>query len=540
MRLRYRAAFALALFLAIPGLLIAQTGLPAPRGIKNVILLIPDGMSVDAVTLARWYNGGAPLALDSMASGLVRTYNADTPIADSAPAATAFATGYKSDTPYIGVLPAKAGMWGVPSIVPDDIKRPVASILEAARLAGKGTGLVVTCELPHATPAAFASHDPSRKAYDDILEQEVYNGVDVVLGGGYQYLSQRADGEDLIGALLDSGYSYVNSPEELAAIRSGKVWGLFAPIALAYDMDRDASVEPSLADMTGKAIDLLSQRKNGFFLMVEGSKIDWAAHANDPVGIVSDVLAFDRAVARAVDFASKRRDTLVIVVSDHGNSGLTIGNAATSSDYYATPLSTFIDPLKRAKLTGEGLEKLFNADRSNARQVMADWFGITDLTDDEVKAIVASKAGSMNYTVGPMIAARARLGFTTTGHTGEETVLYTYSPDPAGRLVGVWQNNDIARYMAKALGLDLDATTKKLYVEATAAFAAKGASVTVDTSVAANPVLVVRKGSTELRIPRNKNYVILDGKQVATDGVNVFISDTGKWYVGRKVIDLLR
>ncbi|MBL8967729.1 MAG: alkaline phosphatase [Spirochaetaceae bacterium] len=559
MRIRTAAALIAALF-ALPGALSAQylgsAALPSPKGIKNVILIVPDGMSAGAVSLARWYSGGAPLAVDALASGLVRTYNADTPIADSAPAATAFATGYKTNTPFIGVLPEKAGMPGVPAPKAEDVKRPVASVLEAARLAGKATGLIATCELPHATPADFAAHDPSRKAYDDILEQMVYNGLDVAFGGGFTYLSPatRKDKEDLGAALRGMGYQYVQSAYEFENLKAGKAWGLFAPVAMAYDLDRDPAREPSLAEMTKKAIELLSGDKEGFFLMVEGSKIDWAAHANDPAGIVSDVLAWDASVRVALDFAKGRKDTIVVSVSDHGNSGITIGDASTSSGYFGVPLAAFFEPLKRAKLTGEGLEAMLDAESSNAKAVLADWFGIADATEEELAAVRKAAPGSLNYVVGPMLAKRAKIGFTTTGHTGEETVLYAYAPDPAARLSGTVENTDIARYIAKALGLDLAKTTAALFVEAEAAFAAKGAKISVDASNAANPVLVAEKGGLAVLFPRNKNYAIVgakletkDGKSAwtggemkALDGVTVLIADTGKWYLGKKAVELIK
>jgi len=296
---------------------IFPAGAASAPAVKNVILLIPDGMSIGGTTLARWYKGGTPLAMDEMACGLVRTYSSDAAIADSAPAATAYASGFKSHTGYLGVLPDVANMPGLQPIPKGDERKPVATILEAAKLAGKATGLVATCEMPHATPAAFSSHYPDRNNYDDILEQQVYSGIDVVLGGGSQFLEAgaRKDKEDLIKVIKDLGYDYVTTPESLHKSTSSKIWGMFAPKDLSYDFDRDPAKQPGLAEMTAKAIEVLSKDKDGFFLMVEGSKIDWAAHANDPVDVISDILAFDNAVKAALDFAKKDKQTVLLLIA---------------------------------------------------------------------------------------------------------------------------------------------------------------------------------------------------------------------------------
>nr|WP_274378706.1 alkaline phosphatase [Desulforamulus profundi] len=190
-------ALSLCMFLSM-FLWIGQVPAEAGKKAKNVIILIPDGMSVAGTTLARWYQGGTPLAMDEMACGLVRTYSADAPIADSAPAGTAFATGHKSHTGYVGVLPDVANMPGLAPIAKGDEKKPVATILEAAKLAGKATGLVATSEIMHATPADFSSHFPSRKNYDDLSEQQVYNRIDVVLGAGSKFLSPKGEKTRLI------------------------------------------------------------------------------------------------------------------------------------------------------------------------------------------------------------------------------------------------------------------------------------------------------------------------------------------------------
>ncbi|MFC6333826.1 alkaline phosphatase [Paenibacillus septentrionalis] len=529
------STLALAVGLAVP-----QTSAEETSGgqVKNVIILIPDGMSVGATTLTRWYQGGEPLALDEMASGLVRTYSADAPIADSAPAGTAFATGHKSHTGFVGVLPDEYTMPGLPIIAEEDRRKPVASVLEAARLAGKSTGIISTSEVMHATPADFTAHYPGRSNYDALSEQQVYANLDVVLGSGYQYLQPdaRKDKEDLIQVLKDRGYDYVTTPAAMRGSTSDKLWGLFAPAALDYDMDRDPSKQPSIAEMTAKALDVLSRNEEGFFLMVEGSKIDWAAHANDPIGIISDVAAFDKAVGVALDYAKKHQDTAVISVTDHGNGGITIGNAATSSNYDKLPLSYFIDPLKKASLTGEGVARKFNEDFSNVNEVMAQYYGITDLTDEEVAAIKSTPSRSMNYTVGPMISKRSGIGWTTGGHTGEDVVLYSWSPD-GDNLTGVVENTDVAFYMARKLGVDLNEASKKLFVSAREAFEQKGAEVSWNNKDLYNPIVVITKGNDTLELPIYKSIAILNGKEHQLDGVVVFNGE--KTYVPQSAVDLL-
>lgn len=507
---------------------------------KNIIIMIPDGQSVTDTTLARWYKGGEPLAVDEMACGLVRTYSSDAPIADSAPSGTAYATGFKSHTGFVGVLPDVNTMPGMKPLAETDKRKPVASILEAAQLLGKSTGLIATSEIMHATPADFSSHDPSRKNYDNLSEQEVYQDIDVVLGSGEYYLKPegRKDGENLVDELKKMGYDYITTPEEMRNTTSSKIWGMFAPKDLSYEMDRDTSKQPSLAEMTEKAISVLSKNEKGFFLMVEGSKVDWASHANDPIGVISDTLAYDDAVKAALDFAKKDGNTVVISVTDHGNGGMTIGNKATDNDYDKRSLDEFIEPLKKATRTGEGVEKLFNADKSNIAEVMAEYYGITDLTAEEFEEIKNTKSGSMNYTVGPMISKRANIGWTTNGHTGEDIPLYIYAPAGCKKLSGVVENTDIAGYMAELFGIKLSEVTTRLFVPVRAAAEAKSAEVTWNTDDEKNPVVVITKDGNEIKIPVNKNIAYVNGSEVKLDGVTVF--NGMNTYVPQSAIDLIK
>lgn len=530
----------LALTAAMPAFAVGMDDLEVNKPVKNVILMIPDGMSSDAVTLARWYNAGEELNLDSMATGYVRTHSSDAPIADSAPAGTAMATGYKSHTGYVGVLPDVNTMPGLEPLDPSKRRAPVATILEAAQMAGKATGVIATSEIMHATPADFTSHYASRKAYDILSKQQVYQELDVVLGAGTKYftLAGRSDGKDLL-SVIQKNYQFVDTTDEMNAVTSGKLWGMFSDTALAYDWDRNTAKEPSLAEMTSKAVAILSQDEDGFFLLVEGSKIDWAAHANDPIGLLSDVLAYDEAVGVALDFAKKNGETAVISVSDHGNSGISIGNAASTGNYDKLSLDQIMGPLKKATLTGEGLEKVLNADRSNVADVMSRYYGISDLTEDEIKAVIEAKAGSMNYTVGPMIARRSYIGFTTGGHTGEDVGLYVYVPSRLDQLTGTVDNTDIAHYMAKLMNVSLENTTNKLFIPARKAFESLGATVSMDWTDSKNPILVVVKGSTEIKIPVYTNSAFVNGKEVKLDGVVVY-DGIGTTYVPQSAIDLLK
>lgn len=509
-----------------------------PNETKNVIILIPDGMSVTDTTLARWYQGGSPLALDEMASGLVRTYWSAGAITDSAPAGTAMATGHKTTNKYIGVLPAKSTMPGTSSNDKDQ-KKPAATVLEAARLSGKSTGLIATSNIQHATPAAFSSHYYSRSRYDIIGEQQVYGNIDIILGSGYKYLmpENRSDKEDLLKAIPALGYDYVKNTSEMKASTSSKLWGFFADDAMAYDMDRDPNAQPSLSEMTDKAISVLSKNKSGFFLMVEGSKVDWAAHANDPIGVISDVLAFDKAVKVALDFAKKDGNTMVLALTDHGNGGISIGDNGTSGTYDNDPLEKFMAHLQKAKLTGEGLESKILSDKSNIVDVMKQYFGITDLTQDEIAAISSAKAGTLNSVVGPMISQRAHIGWTTTGHTGEDITLYSYLPGNT-RITGVIDNTDIAKISANFLNVNLDKATEKLFVPARSAFEAKGAKVAFNASDIENPVIEVTKDGTILKLFINKNIAEVNGKTVQLSGVVIYNDDST--FVPADAVDIIK
>lgn len=511
----------------------------------NVIMLVMDGSSDNVSTISRWYKG-EPLALDSILTGASRTYSAESAITDSAPAATALATGYKSNSGFVGVLPSKITMPGVGGDEADAFK-PVANVLEGAKLQGKATGIVSTSEIQHATPAGFSAHVTSRSNYDDIAEQQVYQNIDVVLGGGYNSLKDtRKDGENLLRVLKRNKYEIVETREDMLNSKSDKLWGSFAPSALAYDFDREATnpEQPTLAEMTEKAIDTLSKDEDGFFLMVEGSKIDWAAHANDTIGMISDFLSFDDAVAEALEFAEEDGNTLVIAVTDHGNSGITIGNQNTTNSYDKIDISTYINPLKEAKLTVEGALNFLKEDRSNLEEVAA-LYGLINLSAEEKAALEAtSSSRELGQVMVRQLANRANIGYTTGGHTGDDVFLYSFGPN---KLTGLVDNTDIARAMADFMDFDLDQISEKLFIDAEEALVKKGFQVTIDQSDVANPKLIVKKGNATYTLDENKNTVIRERllssgrKQTLTKKFNtVHFYNDEHFYVSQDVLNFIK
>ncbi|WP_066058734.1 alkaline phosphatase [Robertmurraya korlensis] len=490
---------------------------PKPESPRNVIIMVMDGTSSSAVTLARWYKG-RDLALDQILAGGVRTYSAQSAITDSAAAATALATGNKTDEHYIGLLPSIITTPGKQDENPKHALMPVANVLEGAKQVGKATGIIATSEIQHATPAGFSTHVPSRKQQEDIAEQQVYQEIDVVLGGGAVHLNKRKDQENLQKVIKEKGYQWVDTRSELQKANGKKIWGSFAEESLAYELDRPATKpsEPTLAEMTSKAIQTLSKDEDGFFLFVEGSKIDWAAHNNDIVGMISDVLAFDEAVKEAITFAKKDGNTMVIAVTDHGNSGVSLGNMQTTKSYAHTPVDNFIQPLKKAKRTVEGALEDLKEDRSNIKQV-AKQYGIDELTNHEVRMLRNSR--NVRADLCAMIAQKANLGFTTGGHTGEDVFLYAYGPShPTGYL----ENTELPEKMAEFMGFHLEKVSQSLFMNAKEHFEKQGYVTKMDHAQKYNPVFVATKGDLSIEIPANKNIMMVNGKTHKLNGISVY------------------
>lgn len=290
--------------------------------VRNVILCIGDGMGLSLITAVRIKTAGAAgrLALETMpVTGLVTTCSADNLITDSGAAATALACGRKT----------KNGMIGVAA----DGSR-LKTILEACQARDMATGLVATSSITHATPAAFGSHVAGRGDETEIAHQLLLNRITVLLGGGREFFlpanvanGKRTDQRDLIAEARQVGYQYCETRHQLAAADGDRILGLFQVGALKND-----TAEPSLAEMTSAAIKVLCQDPDGFFLMVEGSQIDWSGHSNDFEDARQQVLWFDEAVKLCLDFARADQQTLVLVTADHETGGLGLLMGKPSGD----------------------------------------------------------------------------------------------------------------------------------------------------------------------------------------------------------------
>lgn len=292
----------MSLFLLV--LLVAVTGCttaPKSEPVRNVIFLIGDGMGLSHTSMLEIEENYRPLAFDRAQSvALVATRSANNRVTDSAAAGTALATGSKTNNSTLG-------------LTPDSVE--LTSMMELAHDKGLATGLVVTCYLQHATPAAFYANSKSRSRYDAITEQLVACDFDVLIGGGTRWMN-----EERWQQLRDKGYTLVDREEALAAAEGDR---LLAMVAEEY-LPKAPLRGDYLPKATAKALEVLSRNKEGFMLMVEGSQIDGAGHANDAAYLLEEMRDFERTVVVAMDFADHHKGTLVVVTADHETGGLSM------------------------------------------------------------------------------------------------------------------------------------------------------------------------------------------------------------------------
>lgn len=408
------------------------------KKIENVIYMIPDGFNADYATNYRMYKGENAI-WDQHLKGMYTTHSANSNITDSAAAGTAMATGEKTNNGMISV---------------DTEGNELETILEASQQEDMSTGLVATSTITHATPAVFASHVDNRDDETEIAKQMVANEVDVLLGGGKNNFLPESEGGNQVEVNLleqarEQGYEFIETRDALQknididVERGDKLLGLFADDALSPEMHRTDTEEPSLADMTESAIDVLEEDKDGFFLMVEGSQIDWAGHANDAAWAMNEVEAFEEAVEKAIEFAEKDGKTLVVIGGDHETGGMTVG-ANGSSD--ANP-----ELLKNVTATGDHMASKLNKERSNANEVIETYTDF-ELTKKEARKI--QQADNTANAINSIISDRASIGWTSSNHTGVANVVYAYGPK-SDQFSGFHDNTDLPKIITDAADIKL-------------------------------------------------------------------------------------
>ncbi len=430
---------------------------------KNVIFFVADGAGPAYYTMARdferFVSGRDHLFIDSYLTGTLRTYSTDSRVTDSAAGATSFASGIKTYNGAIGV---------------DTLERPVLTVLEAAERAGLATGLVVTSRITHATPASFSAHVPDRAMEAEIAVQQIAKEIEVIFGGGRQYYlpesagGARADELNLLDEASRLGYVVANDLTSFRAVDRTPVLSLFTMSHMSYDIDRDSLTEPSLAEMTEKALELLDGSPEGFFLVVEASRVDHAGHVNDAASAVRDMLAYDRAFQVAVEFAEQNGETLVIATADHDTGGLALGRAHPPED---VPLGVetfwrallgqsryeWIPDVLRSVQASAGSIATRLQDRSlSAEPVFRGLAGLDELTEAELLAVEFARDGHGNLEtlIGEMVSRRAGIGWTSGGHTAVDVNLYAFGPR-SERFRGNLDNDVIGQVLLKTFGSDV-------------------------------------------------------------------------------------
>ncbi|SMC25705.1 alkaline phosphatase [Andreprevotia lacus DSM 23236] len=410
---------------------------------KNVIFFLGDGMGPATVTAARIYKYGeaGTLSMEKLdRTARVKTYSNDAQTTDSAPSMAAYMTGVKMNNEVISMSadtkaldPAgKPYLSGADSTCPANNGKAVDTMLEIAKAKGKAVGSITTTRVTHATPAATYSHVCHRDAENTIAAQAVpggagYNsklgtGLDVLMGGGSRFFlpttvtgGKRTDGRNLINEMKAQGYTYASTGTELKAVdgkATNKLFALFTNDHMDYELDRvkKSLDQPSLADMTLKSIDVLGKNSNGFFLMVEGGRIDHALHATNAKRALEDAVAFDTAIQAALTEMEKRdpglKNTLIVVTADHDHTMTINGYGKKGSNILGT-VKNYKDGTEAKDADGNNYTALVfgnGPNRPATRKMLVE--GSTDATQvlhDDYLQEAALKMGSESHGGGDVM-----------------------------------------------------------------------------------------------------------------------------------------
>ncbi|WP_028112704.1 alkaline phosphatase [Ferrimonas kyonanensis] len=411
----------------------------APTLPKNVIFFIGDGMGPAYTTAYRYYQADsevgqvAPTVFDRLMLGSASTFpHDDTVVTDSAASATALATGVKSYNGAIGV---------------DEHKQPLDSMLVEAKRLGWQTGIVSTSQVNHATPASFVAHAELRSQYDLIAEQfysrrlqENQPLVDVILGGGQKYFPMDDGG--LGQSMLEWGYQYTDSLTQLDSLNRTPAMGLFADKGLEYAIDSDQPHR--LSAMVSTALRLFEGSQQPFFMLVEGSEIDWCGHGNDIACAMKEMDDFAKALEVAETYAKRHGDTLVVFTADHSTGGLTLGN---NGEYQWDA-----KVVKQVNASLPIISKaIINQSAAEMAKTLTQYVEFA-FTEQELARLASLNQDNeaLYWALSEIISDRSFTGWTTSGHDAIDVPVGAIGPQ-SQRFIGHHDNIDLSKQLTEII-----------------------------------------------------------------------------------------
>ncbi|MDO6693535.1 alkaline phosphatase [Aliiglaciecola sp. 3_MG-2023] len=420
-----------------------------PEKPKNIIMVVGDGMGPAYISAYRYFHddpntaGMEQTVFDRTLVGMSSTYPASVSgyVTDSAAGATALSAGVKT---YNG------------AIAMDVNKQPVTTVLEVSKRLGKKTGVVVTSQVNHATPAGFMSHNVARGNYDEIADSYVenYQMYDVVLGGGWKFFLR--EDRDLVSEFKELGYQYIDDYADLETVQQDKpLFGLFADVGLPWALDDS---DPNrLKTMTSTALNQLESDK-GFFMLVEASQVDWGGHSNDIAAAMGEMQDLASTLEMLEDYVAQHPDTLVVVTADHSTGGMTLGangkyqwnpeilrTMKHSPSYIAEQLlHTDITPELAAELLNFKLTKSELALLNSSKNIAEDNPSSTSEGNPYADASADAVKKSLYVNIKHIIDARTLTGWTSGAHTAVDVPVFAFGSHSES-FVGLSNNTDIAK-----------------------------------------------------------------------------------------------
>jgi alkaline phosphatase len=410
---------------------------------KNIIMIVADGMGPAYTTAYRYYadDPNTPeidaTIFDQWHVGNSSTYPASVSgvVTDSAASATALASGIKSYNGAIGM---------------DVNKQPVTTVLHRAKAKGMKTGLAVTSQIVHATPAAYVAHNESRQNYNAIADSffdDRISGehkVDVMLGGGTDYFIR--DDRDIRQLFVDQGYQYIDSYAQLSSLTNDAgALGLFAPVGLPWALD---DIDPSRLRTMAQTATRILENNQGYFLLLEASQVDWAGHGRDINSAMAEMQDLHLMLEWLVEYQTQHPETLVVLTADHSTGGLTL---AANGEYRWEPASLHGI---NTSVTAMIKHLVNSADEPTKRLAYIKAQLGFELTQAEQDAVLAmdmnAKSRSLEDVIKRIIDRKTNTGWTTWGHTAVDVQVFAVGPG-AERFAGHQDNTDIAKRIFELL-----------------------------------------------------------------------------------------